>query len=215
MTTKNTKKVMTGVGITAAVAAAAAGAYYFYGTADGKKKRKKMEAWAIKARKEVISQIEKLKDVNEDAYHQIVDTVTEKYKKLKDANPAELALMARELKGHWGNIQREFQKSKSTVAKMAKVSRKKARAVKRAVKGGKVAKKRRGKRYNSKVDLETLTTNHYVCAGECRSVSENPGICPVKSCSKHGEPLVSCTCEDGKHAEIWNKQTPYPTAEGF
>ncbi|HZS42679.1 MAG TPA: hypothetical protein VFA52_00450 [Candidatus Paceibacterota bacterium] len=146
MTTKNTKKVMTGVGITAAVAAAAAGAYYFYGTADGKKKRKKMEAWAIKARKEVISQIEKLKDVNEDAYHQIVDTVTEKYKKLKDANPAELALMARELKGHWGNIQREFQKSKSTVAKMAKVSRKKARAVKRAVKGGKVAKKRRGKR---------------------------------------------------------------------
>ncbi len=146
MATKKTNKtnkgnnVMTNVGIGAAVAAAAAGAYFLYGTDKGKKQRHKMEKWTVDARKEVVKQIEKLKDVNEDAYHSVVDNVALRYKKLKDINPAEIAALAIELKGHWNNIQREFKKSKNTVSKISKVSGKKVGQIKRAVKSPKTKK---------------------------------------------------------------------------
>ncbi len=65
------------------------------------------------------------------------------------------------------------------------------------------------------MDFHSLNINHYVCKGECRTVSENPGICPISSCSKKGEPLVSCTCGDGRHTEIWFRDTPSLTIEGF
>lgn len=40
---------------------------------------------------------------------------------------------------------------------------------------------------------------HYICTGECGGVSDNPGTCQAEDCSKHGEPLVACNCNDGEH----------------
>ena len=125
---------MTGVGITAAVAAAAAGAYFLYGTNEGKKQRKKIRGWALKAKGEVLEQLENLKEVNEEAYNKVVETVTRKYKDLKQVDPSELASMARELKGHWNSIQRELVATQKTVKKAAATGKKIVRKPRRAKK---------------------------------------------------------------------------------
>ena len=63
--------------------------------------------------------------------------------------------------------------------------------------------------------MEIKTIDHYVCAGECRSESEKPALCVIKSCSHYGKPMVSCTCADGRHREVWERELPSPIAEGF
>jgi len=42
---------------------------------------------------------------------------------------------------------------------------------------------------------------HYICTGGCEGVSDKPGTCQAKGCSKYHEPLTPCDCEDGLHAE--------------
>lgn len=46
-----------------------------------------------------------------------------------------------------------------------------------------------------------MNPNHYVCEGECKSVSENPGVCQADFCNKKGEELAICGCEDGTHTK--------------
>jgi hypothetical protein len=40
---------------------------------------------------------------------------------------------------------------------------------------------------------------HYICTGGCEGVSEVAGVCGAVTCPKHGAPLISCDCTDGKH----------------
>lgn len=40
---------------------------------------------------------------------------------------------------------------------------------------------------------------HSICTGGCKGVSDTPGICQAEDCPKHGQPLIECNCEDGKH----------------
>ena len=40
---------------------------------------------------------------------------------------------------------------------------------------------------------------HYICTGGCKGVSEVEGVCGAETCPKHGNPLTSCDCKDGKH----------------
>lgn len=40
---------------------------------------------------------------------------------------------------------------------------------------------------------------HYICTGGCGGQSENEGVCEARYCKKEGEPLTSCTCDDGLH----------------
>lgn len=91
-----------GVGI-AALAAAAAGAYYFYGK-NGSKHRKNLKSWAVKARGEVMERVEKLRDVSQATYSKAVEQVMDKYKRVKNIDPQELADLGAELKGHWDRI---------------------------------------------------------------------------------------------------------------
>jgi gas vesicle protein len=93
----------------AAVAAAAAGAYYFYG-ANGAKNRKQLKSWMVKAQGEVMEKIESLKDVSEEKYEDVVSQVLAKYKKVKNATPAEVEKYARELKSHWKSIKADIAK---------------------------------------------------------------------------------------------------------
>ena len=98
---------------TGATAAAAAGAYYFYGP-NGKRHRKLLKGWSVKAKGELLQRVERLPEVNAKDYYDIVDKIARKYAKLKEVNSKELAEFKRELKTHWRTLER---KTKSGVSK--------------------------------------------------------------------------------------------------
>jgi hypothetical protein len=111
MAKKNNSNLKVGVGLgLAAVAAAAAGAYFFYGPS-GSKNRKNMKAWAVKAKGEVMENVEKLSNISEKTYNQTVDQVLAKYKKLKHVAPKELADVQKELKSSWKAVKTEIDKA--------------------------------------------------------------------------------------------------------
>lgn len=127
MTQKNSgNKVAMGVGL-AAVAAAAAGAYFLYGTEAGKKKRKEVRGWMLKAKGEMLDKIEALKDVSEETYNQVVDTVAKRYEGVKNVDPIELAALVRDVKNHWRGIKKTL-----TTGTKSKAKRSPSRAKKTA-----------------------------------------------------------------------------------
>ena len=122
-TKNNAKKGLTrgqeigiGVGVAAALAAAAAGAYFLYGK-DGAKNRKKIKSWMLKAKGEVLEKMEKLKEVNEEKYNEIVDAVAKKYLAVKEMDAKELALMVKELKSYWKEIHKAVSGKKGSSRK--------------------------------------------------------------------------------------------------
>ena len=113
-TTNSTGKIVgAGVGI-AALAAAAAGAYYLYGSSAGKTNRKAVKSWMLKAKADVMDQIENMKDVNEGAYKEVIAKVAKKYKAIKNMDQAELAALVASLQGHWKDIKAEVEKASNT-----------------------------------------------------------------------------------------------------
>jgi hypothetical protein len=117
--TKNGKKKSNkGLEIAAAGAllAAAAGYYFLYGSKQAKQNRAKIKSWALKAKAEVMEQLEKAGDVSEETFKGIVDTVSKKYAQIKSVDPKEMATLAKELKGHWRAIKQDIEKhSKAAV----------------------------------------------------------------------------------------------------
>lgn len=90
-----------------ALLAAAAGAYFLYGSKDAAKNRKKITGWALKAKGEVLEQIEKAKtELSEEKYHEIIDKVERKYRALKEVENKELEEVMKDLKKHWKNIKK-------------------------------------------------------------------------------------------------------------
>ena len=100
-----------GVGL-AALTAAAVGAYFLFGK-EGKKRRNKVKSWMLKARGEVLEQLENLQELNQAAYNRVIDEVASNYKKLKHIDPLEVAQMVGELKSHWKSIHKQFAKPTS------------------------------------------------------------------------------------------------------
>ena len=43
---------------------------------------------------------------------------------------------------------------------------------------------------------------HYICTGGCGGVSDRPGVCDIEDCSKNGQELMPCGCEDGNHKDL-------------
>jgi DNA-directed RNA polymerase subunit F len=107
------KDIAIGAGIAAAVAAVA-GAYFLYGAKDAAKNRKKVKAWSLKAKGEVLEKLEKLSDINEEIYHKIVDEVSAKYQKIKDIDQEDIENFVGELKSHWKKIEKEVKKKISS-----------------------------------------------------------------------------------------------------
>ncbi len=114
------EKIAIGAGI-AAIAAAAAGAYLLYGTDAGKKKRKQIKSWTLKAKADVLEKMESLKDINEEIYNKIVDEVAQKYKAVKEVDVDELGELVRSLQGQWKSIKKHI----PGTAKKARTSKKK------------------------------------------------------------------------------------------
>ncbi len=81
-----------------------------------------MKTWAVKAKGEVMEQLEQMKTLSQKTYQQAIDEVVAKYKKLEKASPKEVELLKRELRGHWKNIAKHL--PKAPAAKSRKKSRK-------------------------------------------------------------------------------------------
>lgn len=95
----------------AAVAAAVAGTYFLYGSKNAPKHRKQVKAWSLKARGEILEQLEKLAKVDEATYHKVIKGVAGKYKTLKRLDAKDVVEFADELKGHWKDIAKEIARS--------------------------------------------------------------------------------------------------------
>src|SRR3989338_6365228 len=109
------KEVLVGTGLVAVVAAAA-GAYFLYGSKNAKQHRKQVKSWTLKAKGEVLEKLEKLKEVNEEIYHKVVNEVSKKYQAVKSIDKKDVEELVRELKSHWKSIAKEvaaFHKAKS------------------------------------------------------------------------------------------------------
>lgn len=119
------------VGFFAAGAAAAiAGALFLYGKR-GVARRKTMRGWMLKAKGEVLRELELMQQISEPLYHKTVRKVLKKYEGLKHVDPQDLQRMMEELKGHWRDISRELRKqvfqSVKSIKKTTGVSGKKRR----------------------------------------------------------------------------------------
>ncbi len=101
------KALIAGIGAVT-IAAGAIGAY-LYGTKDGAKKRKQAKSWMLKAKAEVLEELEALKDsVSEDTYNSIVHSVLSKYKDLSHVDLSDFTDLAQELRAHWDDMKADF-----------------------------------------------------------------------------------------------------------
>lgn len=114
--TSTGKNIAVAAGIAGLAAAAIAGGYFFYGK-DGAKHRKKLKAWSIKAKGEVLEKLEKAKEVSETVFHEAVDAAATKYSKTKSITPEEISAFASDLKKHWKDIKKEIYPSAKKPAK--------------------------------------------------------------------------------------------------
>ena len=96
-----------GAGLAAAAAAAAIGAYFLYGK-NGPKNRKMVKAWTLKAKGEILEQMEKLESVSEEGYHRIVDGVAARYSKIGGVDKADLRALVADAKKHWSAMKRRI-----------------------------------------------------------------------------------------------------------
>lgn len=133
--TKN-QAVGIGVGLTAA-AVAAAGAYFLYGSKNAAKNRKAVKSWALKAKAEVLEKLEDAKNMTEEEYLALIDSVAATYQGVKSASKADLSTFKKEMKDHWTGIVKEVAPKKKPAAK--KAVKKVATAVEKVAK--KAAKK--------------------------------------------------------------------------
>jgi pyruvate-formate lyase-activating enzyme len=116
--------IAAGIGIIGAIATG----YFLYGP-QGAQHRKKVRAWTIKAKGEVLSELEKMKDVTEESYEKAIEKTAARYAKVKDIQPEEVLAFVGELKRHWKSIQKQLKPA--PVKKAAKKTVKKAASKKK------------------------------------------------------------------------------------
>jgi hypothetical protein len=105
----------------AGITAAAVGTYFLYGHKDAAKHRKAVKGWALKAKGEVLEELEKAEGVTEDSFFKAVSAVVKKYNQLKHITPSEIEEFMGEMKESWLSMK------KQTPKKKAKATNKKAK----------------------------------------------------------------------------------------
>ncbi|MDP4008893.1 MAG: hypothetical protein Q8P71_00475 [bacterium] len=103
------KKVAIG-GAVAAAAAVGAGAYYLLGP-NAKAHQKKTLALIAKIKKEVQSEMKKLKEVSTPLYHKAVDAISETYAKQYTAHEKDIRDLAKKLKSEWKDVKKAVKKT--------------------------------------------------------------------------------------------------------
>jgi hypothetical protein len=125
MTKKHESHAGTALLLAGLTAAGAVAGYFLYGP-QGAANRKKVTSWALKAKAEVLEQLEKAKEVSEERYHEIVDTVTKRYEGKRGVELDDLEKLNAELKRYWKQVKKEF-----TAAPKKKAPAKKRSATKK------------------------------------------------------------------------------------
>ena len=125
------KKVGIGLVLTAA-AASAIGSYFLYGSKDAEKNRKKVKGWMLKAKGEVLEQLEKTKHLTYDEYVQIIGQVGSVYAGLQDTSKKDIQDFTTEMKSYWEALKEEV--GSATTKKPAKKTPVKKPAAKKQVK---------------------------------------------------------------------------------
>jgi gas vesicle protein len=115
--TKKTSSNSFAMGIATATAAFAG--YYLFGP-KGKENRAKVKGWTLKAKGEILEKIEKLEEVSEEKYEEIVDKVMGKYEKLKSTTEDETEKLKKELKSRYAHVKRDMKSAEKKVTKKIK-----------------------------------------------------------------------------------------------
>jgi hypothetical protein len=124
------KKAEIGAGIAATVAAAALGAYLLYGK-DGAKNRKKVRGWTLKAKGEILEQVEKMGHVTEAGYQDVVNRVIASYRGAKNVTGPELMALATDARKHWKALKPLIKKAAKQMDAKKTASRKRKAAPKK------------------------------------------------------------------------------------
>lgn len=111
---KTSTAVGLGAGLAAAAVGAALGSYLLTG-ARGKKNRKVLKSWVLKAKGELLEQLEMAEDVGEEMYDKAVDQISAKYSKMAGITQEEVDEMAAELKKQWKVVNKGLKKAKKLV----------------------------------------------------------------------------------------------------
>lgn len=93
-----------GIGV---AALAAAGGYFLYG-ARGARNRARIAGWALQMKGEVLERMEKLKDLNQQRYDDLVERTAQRYGRMKRVSAAELGHLTGELKSAWTHIGKQL-----------------------------------------------------------------------------------------------------------
>ena len=117
--TNGTNKKAVGLGI-AALAAAAAGAYYLYGSDKAARNRRKVKSWMLRMKAEVMDKIEDAKDLTKDGYDKVIDSVSEKYRALKDVDEEEVSELADRMRSHWNDLEDDLKEMAGVAKKQVK-----------------------------------------------------------------------------------------------
>jgi len=104
------KNKMLGAGIGLA-AVAAAGTFLLTGKR-GAKNRERVAEWAIQFNREVNDKVKDLKDLNQQAYNQLVDETAERYARVKRVGASEMAHISTEVKNAWSHIGKQLMSSR-------------------------------------------------------------------------------------------------------
>ena len=124
----DTQKIGLGVGLTAA-AVAAAGTFFLYGSKGASKNRKAVKSWALKAKAEVLEKLETAKQMSQEEYEQLIDTVGGVYSQVKEASKVDISGFKKEMKEYWNKIEKTAAPKKKVVKKTVKTAVKKAESV--------------------------------------------------------------------------------------
>ncbi len=103
---KKSEKIIGGI----ALAAVAAAATYFLTGKRGAENREKIAAWTLKMKGEVLEKMKKLKTINKEAYHALVDEVAVRYERAERVGAEEMEHLKNEVKGAWSHISKQLVK---------------------------------------------------------------------------------------------------------
>lgn len=97
-------KIGLGIGLTAA-AVAAAGAYFLYGSDGASKNRKQVKSWMLKAKADILEQLEDSKKMSRDEFQAIVASVAAAYTGAKSVTKKDVSSFAAEMMQHWESLE--------------------------------------------------------------------------------------------------------------
>ena len=102
---KKTEKILSAGIVLGAVAAAAT---YFLTGKRGEKNLGKIAAWTLKLKGEVLAKMRKMKEINQEAYYELVDDIADRYERVEKISAEEIKRLRPELKNAWKHISKEL-----------------------------------------------------------------------------------------------------------